>query len=46
MRKRPHILIYLMFLLASPPVGAISKSDLLACLRGEQPPSGVVCPNR
>jgi hypothetical protein len=38
--------IAILALLVSMPVGAINKSDLLACLRGEQPPSGVVCPNR
>ena len=45
MKKRPHILLYAMLLLASSPLGAINKGDLIACLMGEQPPN-VVCPER
>lgn len=33
-------------ILSAPSANAISKADLLACMRGEQPPSGVVCPVR
>lgn len=39
-------IILLCFLIVSGPAGAISKADLLACLRGEPPPSGVPCPER
>lgn len=41
-----RLAISLVLMAATPCANAISKSDLLACLRGEQPPSGVVCPVR